>query len=203
PYDAGLVAARTSKYITKPGKCLIALGCQCGKTRISPLPRYTISAQSGLSQHLQVAAGQRASPHPMRMAVFTGWEGFRNGRLQRTQAVFSFCSMLFSTAASNLWNASANNFTPSAVSLVVPSMIAKGINGRRRHSVYCVRPDQFLHVHDVSISRILRAGACPEHALGLRALGSQRLPSRSAEDLLVALVGKFSIGNRNLTLQTA
>jgi hypothetical protein len=42
---------------------------------------------------------------------------------QAAQADFPFCAVFFSTAASSLWNASANNFTPSAVSFVVTSLI--------------------------------------------------------------------------------
>src|ERR1700733_13372947 len=44
-------------------------------------------------------------------------------RLQTAHAVFPFCCVFFSTAASNCWKASANNFTPSAVSFVVTSLI--------------------------------------------------------------------------------
>src|SRR5580698_1586876 len=42
---------------------------------------------------------------------------------QAAQAVFPFSWVLFSTAASSLWNASANSFTPSSVSFVVTSLI--------------------------------------------------------------------------------
>lgn len=48
------------------------------------------------------------------------------------------------------------------------SMIAEGVEGGRRNSVYRIRPDQLFDVQHVAIGRVLSAGAGPEHALGLR-----------------------------------
>ena len=45
---------------------------------------------------------------------------------------------------------------------------------------------------------ILGAGAGPKHALSLCSLGSERLPTRAAENLLVALISQLAVGDRDL-----
>src|ERR1700730_6536836 len=50
-------------------------------------------------------------------------QAFRQRRFQAAHAFCPFCCVLFSTAASSLWKASANSFTPSVVSLAVTSLM--------------------------------------------------------------------------------
>ena len=79
-------------------------------------------------------------------------------------------------------------------------MIAEGIERRRWNGIDGVRPDQFLDVKHVPIIRILGAGARPQHALGLRALGGQRLPARRRKDALVGFVGQLAVRDRDFPL---
>ena len=72
-------------------------------------------------------------------------------------------------------------------------MLAKCIDRSRWHRIDRVWANQFFHVHHVAIVWILGAGAGPQHALRLGALGGKFLPVRSAEDLLIALIGQLSV----------
>ncbi len=76
-------------------------------------------------------------------------------------------------------------------------MIAEGLERRRRNGIDGVRPNHFLNVKHVAVIRILGAGACPQHALGLRALGGQRFPARRRKDLLVGFVRQFAVRDRD------
>ena len=84
-----------------------------------------------------------------------------------------------------------------------PPMVTKSLEGRRRHSVDRVGPDQFLDVHDIGVNRVLGRRACPKEALRLGAFLRQGGPSRATADFLVALVGELGVRNRHLALQTA
>ena len=77
-------------------------------------------------------------------------------------------------------------------------MIAECVQGRRWHGIYGVWPYQFLHIEHITIIGILGAGAGPKHALCLCSLGSERLPTRAAENLLVALISQLAVGDRHL-----
>ena len=78
------------------------------------------------------------------------------------------------------------------------AVIAESVNRGRRDGVDRVWPDQFLDIDDVTVVRILGAGAGPEYPLCLRAFRSQRFPARSGENLLVSLVGQLAIRDGNL-----
>ena len=61
------------------------------------------------------------------------------------------------------------------------AVIAECVERRRRDGVDGVRADQFFDVEHVAVLRILGAGAGPQQALRLRALGRERLPARAAK----------------------
>ena len=82
-------------------------------------------------------------------------------------------------------------------------MIAEGIERRDRHGVDGVGSDQFFDVEHVAIGLILGPGRCPQQPLGLGAFGGEFVPSRSGEEVQVALIGKFRIGDGDLALQRA
>src|SRR5579862_2109047 len=82
------------------------------------------------------------------------------------------------------------------------SVIAEGVEGGRRNGVYRVRSDQFFDVQHIAISRVLGAGAGPQHALSLCSFGSQSLPAGRAEDLLILLVGLLAVRDRYFSLDT-
>ena len=58
------------------------------------------------------------------------------------------------------------------------AVIAEGIEGGRRNRVDGVGADQLFDVEHVAIVGILGAGAGPQQALRLRALGRESLPAR-------------------------
>ncbi len=78
------------------------------------------------------------------------------------------------TVSMVLWAAS----TIFGQALAQLAVIAEGVERGGRNGVHRVRPDQFFDVQHVAIGWILGAGAGPEHALRLRALGGQSLPAR-------------------------
>ena len=78
-------------------------------------------------------------------------------------------------------------------------MIAKGLERRRWDGIDGVRADQFLDIEHIAIIRILRAGACPQHALGLRSLGNERFPARRREDALIGFVGQLAVRDRDFS----
>jgi hypothetical protein len=79
-----------------------------------------------------------------------------------------------------------------------PAVVAERVQGLGRHRVHGLGADQLLDVDHVAVVRVLGAGAGPEYALGLGALGEERVPARAGEDLLVALVGHLGVGDRHL-----
>ena len=81
------------------------------------------------------------------------------------------------------------------------SMIAEGVQGRGRHSVYRVFPNQLFDVHHIPIAGIFCARAGPQYALGLRTLRRQGLPTRSTEDSQIELIGELPIRDSNLAQQ--
>ena len=74
-----------------------------------------------------------------------------------------------------------------------PAVIAKGVKRGRRNRIYRIRPDQLLDVDNITITGVFCAGAGPEQALRLRTSGGQGLPSRPAEELLIALVVSLAL----------
>lgn len=83
------------------------------------------------------------------------------------------------------------------------SMIAKCIVGGWRNGVHSFWSNQFLHVEHVAIRQILRPGAGPENALGVRAAGREHAPASGGKKLFVLLIGELGIGNCYLALQRA
>ena len=81
------------------------------------------------------------------------------------------------------------------------AVVLEGLDRLARHRVDRVGPDQLLDVDHVAVVGVLRRRRRPQAALLGRALGLQRLPLRSHEDLLVGLVGELRVGDRELALE--
>ena len=78
------------------------------------------------------------------------------------------------------------------------AMVAKSIESGGRDRIDRLRADQLFHVNHVAVGGILAAGAGPQHPLRLRAMRSQGLPCRAAENFFVEPIGELGIGNRHL-----
>src|SRR5258708_7620750 len=78
------------------------------------------------------------------------------------------------------------------------SVVAEGIKSSRGNGVDGILANQFFDVKHIAILWILGAGAGPELALRLRALGCECLPPRAAEKFLILLVGEAGVGDSHL-----
>src|SRR5690349_20477120 len=83
------------------------------------------------------------------------------------------------------------------------AVILERLNGRRRHRVHRLRPDQLLDVEHVAIAGILGAGAGPEAALWRRAPLAQHREAVAVEEPLVRLVGDARVGDGRRAEQRA
>ena len=81
-------------------------------------------------------------------------------------------------------------------------MVTKCVEGRWRNRIDRVRADQFRDVIRVGKCRIFGARTSPKHALRLGPASCKRSPAWAAEDLLVTLISKFRISDRNFAFQT-
>ena len=82
------------------------------------------------------------------------------------------------------------------------AMVAVSIERGRRDRIHCVRPNHLLHLKNVGIRWVLRAGAGPQYALRLSALGTQLVPLRAGKDVQISLIGQLAIRDRNFAQQT-
>src|SRR6478672_9015790 len=64
-------------------------------------------------------------------------------------------------------------------------------DGRIRHRVHTLRPDQVVDVENIRVGRVLGAGGGPQRPLHAGAVCRQRLPAIVRLDLEVALVGEL------------
>src|SRR5262249_5482449 len=72
-----------------------------------------------------------------------------------------------------------------------------------RHRPDRHRGDQRLDIHQIGISRVLRAGARPQEALRARPPRAQGFPALRRECPFHALIGHLCIGDRDLAAQIA
>src|SRR5581483_3338121 len=81
------------------------------------------------------------------------------------------------------------------------AVLSEGRERRGWHGVDRLRTDELLDVVRVGIARVLGRGARPQAALRARAGLPQRLPARTAEELLPALVRDLGVGDRGLAVK--
>jgi hypothetical protein len=68
------------------------------------------------------------------------------------------------------------------------SMVAEGVERRRRHGVHGVGTEDRFDVQDIAPRRVFRPGAAPQQAWSVGAVVDHGLPARATEDLLGALI---------------
>src|SRR3989441_11708625 len=81
-------------------------------------------------------------------------------------------------------------------------MIAEGIQSGGRNRVHSVRADELFDIENITVLRVLGAGAGPKQPLGLRAFGRKHFPARTTEKFVILFVGKPGIGNGHLAAET-
>ena len=83
------------------------------------------------------------------------------------------------------------------------AVVEQRVERRGRNGVDRMPADEILHVHEIRVGGVLRAGAGPERTLDVRAFFCERFETLVFEDLLEARVDQLEIGDAGLSKQIA